>query len=790
MDRINLLLAPDALAIILNAKMLADEFRGLTMGIRHIILAMFRSTDIGLSILSRLNITDIEFANLCIKLDEKAFKFRYLDTEDGKEQQEKELLEFVEFIIMDNKIDNTNNEYARFITSRDFWVAFRDILDCTVSNNFSTINNAVSAQTLEEIQDIIDGFRCDKEEFINVIDSALGKFNIGSEDEIPNESDIPSELSDIISHIEVNKDNIATTSYFTNMSDDLLSTVKKLEHSNVVVVGENGVGKSTFIDLVIAENSHKFNFVKLDPIALLKGVTFIEVLDDRLSKIANWAKSNENTVFVCDDIGMIFGKSNQTGVSMLAVFMSKYMRNNEIKMIGTMSQSSYRKYFRDNTEFSKLFQEVKIDEPTDKDRYIIAYKMADKYRDSFKLKFDNKLVEYAIKISEKYMRNVKFPGRLAELLDKSFALASINDKDTVTSNDIRTALKYIVHNDKIDDSDLNNARYLVENTKKLLKTNVIGQDDVLSEVNKVVRRSVSDIRDTNRPKAVMLFVGPTGVGKTETAKVLAESLYGDRNKIIRIDMSEYSEKHTVSRLFGAPPGYIGYEEGGQLTEQIRENPDSIVLLDEIEKANEKVFNALLQVFDDGRLTDGKGNTVDFTNSIIIMTSNAGYGLDKAAHSVGFGSVDLSDEEVRQDIVEEALKDTFRPEFINRIDSIIAFNSLTKANCKDIVKLQIDKIKERLANKNIKLTVSDAVIDRVIKEGYSEKFGARNINRTVRKLIEDNIIESLIYNDSNIIDAVHVKMVGNNVKVAVHNFELQGLGYISSLDSVGEHEVRE
>jgi len=306
--------------------------------------------------------------------------------------------------------------------------------------------------------------------------------------------------------------------------------------------------------------------------------------------------------------------------------------------------------------------------------------------------------------------------------------------------------------------------------EELIHARMVNQNEAVKSVSSAIRRARAGLRDIKRPIGVFMFMGPTGVGKTELAKSLAEILYGNENALVRLDMSEYMEKHTVSKMIGAPPGYIGYGEGGNLTEIVRRKPYSVILLDEVEKAHPDVFNLLLQIMEDGRLTDSKGRTVDFKNTILIMTSNVGSELLKKS-DIGFGralpseSSQAKKEEMERK-VRESLKDTFKPEFLNRIDEIVMFVSLSKEDIRKIVVLEMEKVRKMLLEKKVSLSVDDAVLDWLAKEGYSDEYGARPLKRLIQKEVEDKLSQMIIGGDALEGDDLDVVMDGKALKVAV------------------------
>ncbi|MFN3270120.1 MAG: ATP-dependent Clp protease ATP-binding subunit, partial [Candidatus Kapaibacteriota bacterium] len=475
----------------------------------------------------------------------------------------------------------------------------------------------------------------------------------------------------------------------------------------------------------------------------------------------------------------------------------------EIQCIGATTLDEYRQYIEKDGALERRFQKVLIDPPTPEETREILEKIKDRYEEHHNVKYTPEAIEACVRLSDRYITDRYFPDKAIDVLDESGArvhLANISVPKNIIEleeqiEEIRRQKNFVVKSQNFEEAarlrdlekklqaDLEKAKLEWEikssetyfpvteddvadvvammtgipvnkiaesETEKLLKLPdelkkmVVGQDEAIDHLSKAIRRARAGLKDPRRPIGSFMFLGPTGVGKTELAKALARVLFNTEDALIRIDMSEYMEKFTVSRLVGAPPGYVGYEEGGQLTEKVRRRPYSIVLLDEIEKAHPDVFNILLQVFDDGILTDGLGRRVDFKNTIIIMTSNVGTRDLKIGSKLGF--VEPTNEDEYQTIkssIEEAVKRLFNPEFINRIDDFIIFRKLTKEHIYQIIDIQLEELRKRLKDQELTLELSQEAKDFLVEKGYDEKFGARPLKRALMQYVEDELAEVLL-----------------------------------------------
>ena len=588
--------------------------------------------------------------------------------------------------------------------------------------------------------------------------------------------------------------------------------------NNPCLIGEPGVGKTAIaqgLALRIAEGNVPAKLLNkevylLDMTAIIAGTQFRGQFESRMKALVDECKTYGNIILVIDEIHNIIGAGDAEHSMNAANILKPSLSNGDIQLIGTTTLTEYRKYIEKDSALERRFQPVIIDEPSIDDTIEIIEGIKKYYEDYHKVLISNDVIEKTVKMSEKYIHDRFLPDKAIDLIDEACSRINLNNKELYEIEVIKNQLEKIseekeeavssdstedyqkaadlktkecILNDKLEELNKNlklkaltvqDIAEVIENwtkipvtkiteaeTQKLLNLEknlhkrIIGQNDAVSAVSKAIRRNRAGLQSTKRPPS-FLFVGPTGVGKTELAKALAVEMFGNEDSIIRIDMSEYMESHSTSKLIGSPPGYVGYDDAGQLTEKVKRKPYSIILLDEIEKAHPDVFNILLQVLDDGKLTDSQGNVTNFENTIIIMTSNAGSNLN--TNSIGFGKQSLD-----QSKISSALKDLFRPEFLNRIDEIIQFNSLTQEELLQIIDLLLTYTSQALKNKEIKLSVSANAKKYILEKGTDLKYGARPLRRAIQKYIEDEIAEMLLKSEI---------LPGQTIKVDCRNEKLK------------------
>ena len=580
----------------------------------------------------------------------------------------------------------------------------------------------------------------------------------------------------------------------------VIEILNRRTKNNPVLIGEPGVGKTAVVEglaqkIVDGDVPHKLQgkeVIRLDVVSLVQGTGIRGQFEERMQKLIDEIRSRQDVILFIDEIHEIVGAGSAGDGNMDAGNILKpALARGELQMVGATTLNEYRIIEKD-AALERRIQPVKVDEPTVEETITILKGIQKKYEDYHHVKYTDAAIEAAALLSNRYIQDRFLPDKAIDLLDeagskmnltlnfvdpkvidqrlieaenlkakatrdedfekaayfrdqiakyKELQQTSVLDKDTPIISE--KTIEHIVEqktNIPVGDLKEKEQSQLV-NLASDLKAHVIGQDDAVDKIAKAIRRNRVGLGSPNRPIGSFLFVGPTGVGKTELSKQLAIELFGSADSMIRFDMSEYMEKHSVAKLVGAPPGYVGYDEAGQLTERVRRNPYSLILLDEVEKAHPDVMHMFLQVLDDGRLTDGQGRTVSFKDTIIIMTSNAGTG--KAEASVGFGAA----REGRTNSVLGELGNFFSPEFMNRFDGIIEFQALSKDNLLQIVNLMLDDVNQRLATNDIHLDVTEKVKEKLVDLGYDPKMGARPLRRTIQDHIEDAITDFYLENPS-------------------------------------------
>ena len=467
---------------------------------------------------------------------------------------------------------------------------------------------------------------------------------------------------------------------------------------------------------------------------LLAGTRYRGDFEERLNGILKIVTSDTNNILFIDEIHTVIGAGATSGGSIDASNILKpALANGSLRCIGSTTYTEYRKYFEKDSALVRRFQKVDIEEPSQEEAVLIMKGIIPNFEKFHKVKYSDEVISEAVRLSAKFIHGRKLPDKSIDIIDEIGAQFNLNNnKKDIKVKDVEDTVAQIA---KIPSKNISSddTKVLV-NLKRNLKLSIFGQDKAIDELSRVVKLSRSGLRDDNKTIGSYLFVGPTGVGKTEIAKVLSSVLNID---LLRFDMSEYMERHSISRLIGSPPGYVGFDQGGALTEAVNKSPNSVVLLDEIEKAHPDVFNILLQIMDYGKLTDHNSRTVDFRNTILIMTSNVGAeALEK--NGVGFTNSNIDRDNETQ------INRMFAPEFRNRLDSIIQFDFLSKKVMKSIVDKAINILDGQLAEKNISISLSNSAKDYLIEEGYDRKFGARPLERLIQKKIKEPLADEIIF----------------------------------------------
>ncbi len=577
--------------------------------------------------------------------------------------------------------------------------------------------------------------------------------------------------------------------------------------NNPCLIGEPGVGKTAIIEglaqRIVDGNVPEILLDKrvfaLDLTGMVAGAKYRGDFEERIKSVVEEVKNADDIILFIDEIHTIIGAGSAEGSTDAANILKPSLARGDFQLIGATTISEYRKNIEKDSALERRFQTVTVAEPSEDDAILILKGLKDKYEAHHKVIITDEAITAAVKLSSRYINDRFLPDKAIDLIDEASSRVRLSSAqmdevkqleqnlqaikaekdDAINSQEFERAaeLRDKISQLKQDINDKKSARsahasgevteqniaeivslwtgvpvvqLTEEESARLLKledvlhNRLVGQSEAVTAVSKAIRRGRVGLKDPKRPTGSFIFLGPTGVGKTELCKALAEAMFGSESMLIRLDMSEYMEKHTVSRLIGSPPGYVGFEEGGQLTEKVRRNPYSVILFDEIEKAHPDVFNILLQILDDGILTDSQGRKVDFKNTVVIMTSNIGarHITDKKV-AFGFGATDEQNEKDIKTLVLEELKKTFRPEFLNRVDDVIVFSKLTKDEIKQIAGKMLDNLKARLSNLNITIEFTNVVLDVLADKGFDAVYGARPLRREIQNRVEDALSEKIL-----------------------------------------------
>nr|WP_316621427.1 ATP-dependent Clp protease ATP-binding subunit [uncultured Ruminococcus sp.] len=573
-------------------------------------------------------------------------------------------------------------------------------------------------------------------------------------------------------------------------------------------VGKTAIAEGLALKIVngeVPEHLRDKRIVSLDLTGMIAGSKYRGEFEERIKNAIDEVKKSKNIILFIDELHTIIGAGSAEGSADAANILKPSLARGDFQVIGATTLEEYRKYIEKDAALERRFQPVTVGEPNEEDAIAILKGLRDRYEAHHKVKITDEAIEAAVKLSSRYIADRFLPDKAIDLVDEAASKvrlsaltypneikdleaqlekleseksAAINEQDferaaqlrdeeknvteqlekaksgwqesnleashEVTAEDIAAIVSSWTKIPVVELTREESERLL--NMEKILHERVVGQEEAVSAVSRAIRRGRVGIKDPKRPIGSFIFLGPTGVGKTELCKALAQAMFGDENAMLRLDMSEYMEKHTVSRLVGSPPGYVGYDEGGQLTEAVRRKPYSVVLFDEIEKAHPDVFNMLLQILEDGRLTDSQGRTVDFKNTIIIMTSNVGARriTEQRQAALGFANGDNSMDNVSvREMVLSELKQVFRPEFLNRVDDIIVFNKLTKPEIEQIARLMLETLKKRLSGLGVTVSFTDKAVEKIADEGFDDTYGARPLRRAIVTNIEDKLSERML-----------------------------------------------
>lgn len=592
-------------------------------------------------------------------------------------------------------------------------------------------------------------------------------------------------------------------------------------------VGKTAIAEGLALKIIegnIPDTIKDKRVVTLDLSGMVAGSKYRGEFEERIKKVISEVIGDGSVLLFIDELHTIIGAGGAEGAIDASNILKPSLARGELQIIGATTREEYRKYIEKDAALERRFQPVVVDEPSEEEAIQIMHGLRDKYEVHHKVRITDSALTAAVKLSSRYINDRYLPDKAIDLMDEAASKVRLSaytsspvikdlekeiarleeqkeqaikdeayekagdikkqqetlqeelEKQKVVEEKQRTEDQLVVSEAEIADIVSSWTKIPVrkleeeesqrlQNLEQILHERVIGQEEAVTAVSKAIRRGRVGLKDPNRPIGSFLFLGPTGVGKTELSKALSEAMFGTENSIIRVDMSEYMEKHSVSKLIGSPPGYVGYDEGGQLSEKVRQNPYSVILFDEVEKAHPDVFNILLQVLDDGHITDAQGRKVSFKNTIIIMTSNAGAQNIISPKRLGFASVIDEGEDYKRmkEGVMDEVKKIFRPEFINRIDEIIVFHSLTKENIKEIVGIMVKNIAKRSkAQMNIGLEATPAVLEHLAEVGFDEKFGARPLRRAIQTNVEDKLAEGILAGEIKEGDTVNIDYADNEV----------------------------
>ncbi len=614
-------------------------------------------------------------------------------------------------------------------------------------------------------------------------------------------------------------------------TERVIQILSRRTKNNPCLIGEPGVGKTAVVeglaqriaDGSVPENLRDRIIVSLDIAGMVAGAKYRGEFEERMKGVMEEVAKNPKIILFVDEIHTIIGAGGAEGAVDAANILKPALARGAMQLIGATTIDEYRKYIEKDAALERRFQSVTVGEPTPEEAVQILLGLRDKYEAHHKLKISDEAINAAVKLSVRYIGDRYLPDKAIDLIDEAASRLRLRGfTPTPEAKALEDELKSVSaeKEEAILAEDYERAALLRDKEKQLteslegekknkdgksdavvgeehiqeivtawtgipvkklageeserllmleeiLRGRIIGQDEAVSAVARAIRRGRTGLKDPKRPVGSFIFLGPTGVGKTELTKALADVMFGDESAMIRIDMSEFMEPHSTAKLIGSPPGYVGYDDGGQLTEKIRRHPYSVVLFDEIEKAHPDVFNILLQILEDGILTDAHGRRVDFKNTVIIMTSNVGAGsiVDTPKH-LGFAESSDSGEDKMKASVLEALKRTFRPEFLNRLDETVIFNKLTDENIREIAHLMLRDVAKRVAEKNIEITFSDGVAEHLAKEGFDPVYGARPLRRAIVRAIEDSFSEKLLSGEVKDGDKVEAVMADGKIDYVI------------------------
>lgn len=636
----------------------------------------------------------------------------------------------------------------------------------------------VSAQTL--LQGLLD-----REE--SELTTFLGYMEITKEDieeALENKLVIPGELEDFAKELTADQRVLSATYVgLDDYTNEIIEVLGRKKKPNPLLIGEPGVGKTavaeSFAQRVANGNVPDFlanrHILSVEGSLITAGTRFRGDFEERMKMLFDFVEETNSILFVDEIHSFMNAGAGASGAESAGNMLKARINEGSIAIIGATTRKEYKRFISNDEALCRRLETIEIREPSLDESVMIVLRSKVDYETFHGVEIGTDIVQLAGDLADRYMKSAHFPDKLYTILDHASSSAKVQRKSELTEDDIKKTVSKLTDIPVEDLDEASKVKYI--SLADTIKKRVIGQDSAVETVSKAILRGKSGVNNPNKPIASFLFVGPTGVGKTELCRVLSDEVAVGKESFIKIDMSEFNDEISVNKFIGSAPGYVGYEEGGQLTEKVKHNPNSIILFDEIEKAHSKVFNIFLQILEDGCLTDAEGSKVDFTNCVIVMTSNAGYGADgmqKRALGFNSGAHEISQQE-KERVAMDALEQTFKPEFLNRIDNIVIFDKLSSEQCKDITKLLLGDMEKRVHNnKGILLTHTESLIDKVTEEGYSDKYGARNL----RRVIQNNIENMLAY------EILAGNLKGNDVAILDYSDKK---GYFYTKDTQAVHQ---
>ena len=557
--------------------------------------------------------------------------------------------------------------------------------------------------------------------------------------------------------------------------DRLIEILCRKTKNNPVLIGEAGVGKTAVVEGLaqkmisgsVPEEIKGKIIYSLDVAGLMSGTKYRGALEEKLKNVINIILQNKNIILFIDEIHTLGQAGTSKGEISPADVLKPYLARGEIQTIGATTTEEYRKFIEKDKALERRFQPITVDAPTEETTIEILKSLKPGFEVFHKVKISEEAINSAVSLSVRYITNRNLPDKAIDLIDEASSKVKINNKQegeerpSITEDDIAKVVSSWtgIPVTKLTETEKDK----LSNLEEILHKKIIGQDEAVNSVAKAIRRARVGLKENSRPIGSFFFLGPTGVGKTELSKALAEVMFDDKNAMIRIDMSEYMESHSVSKLIGSPPGYVGFEEGGQLTEKVRKKPYSVILFDEMEKAHPDIMNLMLQILDDGRLTDAQGRLVNFQNTIIIMTSNCGVSELLKNNSFILNNTEEDFEKQKQYLL-NSLKKKFEPEFLNRVDVITVFKPLSKNQLAYIAKNLIVNLSDRLHKKGLNIKLTENAVKYLIDKGLNIEYGARPLRRIIEQEIEDPIAEALITGNLSNNDTIVVEFVANKLSL--------------------------